>query len=40
KGLFNVGNIQLYVNRGIGCMDVPVRFACPPEITEITLASV
>ncbi len=37
KGLFNVGNIQLYVSRGIGCLDVPVRFACPPEITEITL---
>lgn len=37
KGLFDVGNIKLYVNRGIGCLDVPVRFACPPEITEITL---
>ncbi len=38
KGLFQVGRMQLYVNRGIGCTDVPVRFACPPEITEITLA--
>ncbi len=37
KGLFDVGNIKLYVNRGIGCLDFPVRFACPPEITEITL---
>jgi predicted MPP superfamily phosphohydrolase len=40
KGLFQVGAVQLYVNRGIGCIGVPVRFSCPPEITEITLACV
>ena len=38
KGLFQVGPVQLYVNRGIGCISMPVRFSCPPEITEITLA--
>ncbi len=37
RGLYQVGKVQLYVNRGLGCMDVPVRFACPPEITEFTL---
>ena len=40
KGLFDVGPVQLYVNRGLGCIGVPLRFACPPEITEITLTSV
>jgi uncharacterized protein len=29
---------QLYVNRGIGTIGVPLRFRCPPEITVITLA--
>ncbi len=36
-GHYQLGTMQLYVNRGIGCVGVPVRFACPPEITEITL---
>jgi uncharacterized protein len=36
-GPYRVGNVRLYVNRGIGCVSHPVRFACPPEITEITL---
>jgi predicted MPP superfamily phosphohydrolase len=31
------GATQLYVNRGIGTVGVPVRFACPPEITLFTL---
>jgi predicted MPP superfamily phosphohydrolase len=29
---------QLYVNRGIGTIGLPLRFRCPPEITVITLA--
>ena len=37
EGLFRLGSMQLYVNRGIGTVGVPFRFACPPEITEITL---
>ena len=37
EGLFRLGSMQLYVNRGIGTIGVPFRFACPPEITEITL---
>jgi hypothetical protein len=36
-GYFNVGPLQLYVNRGIGTVKVPVRFLCPPELTLITL---
>lgn len=30
--------MQLYVNRGIGTVGVPMRFRCPPEITVFTLA--
>jgi uncharacterized protein len=36
-GYFNVGPMQLYVNRGIGTVKVPIRFLCPPELTLITL---
>jgi predicted MPP superfamily phosphohydrolase len=39
-GHFNVGPMQLYVNRGIGTVKVPVRFLCPPELTLITLQPV
>ena len=38
-GGFEIGSMQLYVNRGIGCVGVPLRVMCPPEITEITLRS-
>ncbi|HEY2471009.1 MAG TPA: metallophosphoesterase [Terracidiphilus sp.] len=37
QGLFNVGTMQLYVNRGIGSVEVPFRFDCRPEITLFTL---
>jgi len=36
-GLYKVGSMSLYTNRGIGVADIPVRFNCPPEVTEITL---
>jgi uncharacterized protein len=37
-GLFKLGDgMQLYVNRGIGAVNLPFRFRCPPEITAITL---
>lgn len=39
EGWFRLGNMQLYVNRGIGTIGVPFRFDCPPEITSITLRS-
>lgn len=38
-GAYNVGTVRLYVNRGIGCVGVPLRVQCPPEVTEITLRS-
>ncbi|HTY85319.1 MAG TPA: hypothetical protein VMB19_13945, partial [Silvibacterium sp.] len=37
-GLYRLGPTQLYVNRGIGTVNLPFRFNCPPEITLITLA--
>ena len=37
-GLFKLRDgMQLYVNRGIGAVNLPFRFRCPPEITLITL---
>ena len=33
RGWFQKGDSQLYVNRGIGTIGVPIRFASPPEIT-------
>lgn len=37
EGLFQVGKLQLYVNRGLGTVGVPFRLNCPPEITLFTL---
>ncbi len=39
EGWFRFGNLQLYVNRGLGTVSLPVRFNCPPEITLFTLYS-
>lgn len=36
-GPFQLQRLQLYVNRGIGTVHMPVRFRCPPEITVLTL---
>ncbi len=38
-GHYEVGGLQMYVNRGIGCVGIPLRIGCPPEVTEITLRS-
>lgn len=35
-GLYRVGDMLLYTNRGIGMMHLPVRINCPPEITVFT----
>lgn len=38
EGHFSLpGDIQLYVNRGIGTIGLPLRLFCPPEITVLTL---
>ncbi len=34
SGLFDAGKTKMYVNRGIGTTNIPVRFFCRPEITE------
>jgi uncharacterized protein len=36
-GLYKVGEMWLYTSRGIGVTHEPIRFNCPPEVTEITL---
>jgi len=36
-GLYKIGPLILYTNRGLGTIGLPIRFDCPPEITLITL---
>jgi hypothetical protein len=36
-GWFRFGELQLYVNRGLGTVGLPFRVDCPPEITLLTL---
>ncbi len=36
-GRYQFGEFQLYTNRGIGVIGLPMRFLCPPEITVFTL---
>jgi uncharacterized protein len=38
-GLYQIGPLTLYTNIGLGTMNVPIRWNCPPEITLITLHS-
>jgi len=37
EGLYHFGHMQLYVNRGIGTVGLPLRLNCPAELTHITL---
>jgi len=39
EGWFRFGDLQLYVNRGIGTVELPLRLDCPPELTIFTLRS-
>ncbi|HUV26372.1 MAG: metallophosphoesterase [Anaerolineales bacterium] len=36
-GLYKVNDMQLYTNRGLGVISEPVRFNCPPEISQFVL---
>ncbi len=36
-GLYQIGDLALYTNRGIGVISPPVRLNCPPEVTLLTL---
>jgi len=37
QGLYQVGRMWLYTNRGLGMTGIPVRFNCRPEVTLFTL---
>jgi uncharacterized protein len=37
EGWFQLDQMKLYMNRGIGTIGVPFRLDCPPEITVFTL---
>jgi predicted MPP superfamily phosphohydrolase len=37
RGLYRLNQMWLYANGGIGTISIPVRYRCPPEITEIIL---
>ncbi len=37
EGLYTIGKSKMYVSRGIGCVGLPIRINCPPEVTKITL---
>ena len=39
KGLGRHGNTQIYVNRGLGTVVLPIRYGCPPEISLLELRS-
>jgi hypothetical protein len=38
-GLYRIGQMQLYVTRGVGLVAPPVRLNCRPEVTLLTLTS-
>jgi predicted MPP superfamily phosphohydrolase len=37
QGLYRVRDLWVYTNRGLGVTNIPIRYNCRPEITEITL---
>ncbi len=37
EGRFQFGQMELYVNRGLGTVGLPLRLNCPAEITHFTL---
>jgi uncharacterized protein len=38
-GLYELNGRFVYTGRGLGMVGLPLRFNCPPELTEITLES-
>ena len=36
-GLYQIRELTLYTNAGIGTVELPVRWNCPPEVTFIRL---
>ncbi|HVP68486.1 MAG TPA: metallophosphoesterase [Anaeromyxobacteraceae bacterium] len=39
SGLYSVGPVRLYVNRGVGNVGLPLRVNAPPEVALLTLRS-
>ena len=39
RGLAAMQDTQIYVNRGLGTVFVPVRYQCPPEISLLELTA-
>lgn len=37
QGFFRVRGLSLYTNAGIGTVELPVRWNCPPEVTQIRI---
>jgi len=37
KGLGRLGPTQIYVNRGLGTVVLPIRYGCPPEVSLLEL---
>lgn len=37
KGLGRLGQTQIYVNRGLGTVVLPIRYGCPPEVSLLEL---
>jgi uncharacterized protein len=37
KGLGRLGHTQIYVNRGLGTVVLPIRYGCPPEVSLLEL---
>jgi hypothetical protein len=37
KGHGRLSNTQIYVNRGLGTVVLPIRYGCPPEISLLEL---
>lgn len=38
-GMYKINDMLLYTNRGIGVISEPVRYNCPPEITQFVFQS-
>jgi len=36
-GTYTIGHSNMYVNRGLGTVGIPMRLNCPPELTKIKL---
>jgi predicted MPP superfamily phosphohydrolase len=39
SGLYELNGRFVYTGRGLGMVGLPLRFDCPPELTEITLVA-